>query len=50
MTSRRVWAAKTSKSDHRSRNGTIGLEIETSCLEFETYGLEIYTLGLELRP
>ena len=42
--------AKTSKSNRRSRNGTIGLEIETSGLEFETYGLEIYTLGLELRP
>ena len=41
---------KPSKSDSTSRNGTVGLEIETSGLEFETYGLEIYTLGLELRP
>ena len=34
-----IWAAKqakTSKSDRRSRNDTVGLE-------FETYGLEIYT-------
>ena len=41
-----LWAAKqakTSKSDRRSRNDTVGLEIETSGLEFETYGLEIYT-------
>ena len=61
-----LWAAKqakTSKSDRRSRNDTVGLEIETSGLEFETYGLEIYTkvsnsdrrsrtqtVGLEIRP
>ena len=45
------------KSNRRSRNGTVGLEIETSRLaietsglEFETYGLEISTLGFELRP
>ena len=29
--------AKASKSDLRSRNGTVGLEIETSALQFETY-------------
>ena len=47
----RVWAAKqakTSKSDRRSRNDTVGLEIETSGLEFETSGLEIETYGLEI--
>ena len=40
---RRPNGAKTSKSDRKSRNGTVGLEIET-------YGLEIYTVGVELRP
>ena len=48
-----LWAAKrakTSKSDRRSRNDTVGIEYDTVGFEFDTVGLKIYTVGLKHRP